>query len=181
MAMHGNKSQSQRRRALADFERGKTDTLVATDVASRGIDVEDITHVINFDAPEDRDAYVHRTGRTGRAGASGVAASFVLPDQHGEMRRIATDLGLHHEFDSGPGFEHAARQHSGNGGASGKSFNRNGRGNRKGHNVRQRRPADLQRAPAAQPPARRSRGSRRDSARATARSAAVAADRRRSR
>jgi ATP-dependent RNA helicase RhlE len=131
VAMHGNKSQSQRRRALADFERGKTDTLVATDVASRGIDVEDITHVINFDAPEDRDIYVHRTGRTGRAGASGVAASFVLPDQHGEMRRIATDLGLHHEFDSGLGFEHAARQHFGNGSASGKSFNGNGRGRRK--------------------------------------------------
>jgi superfamily II DNA/RNA helicase len=89
--------------------------------------------VINFDAPEDRDTYVHRTGRTGRAGATGVAASFVLPDQHGDMRRIATDLGLHREFDSGPGFEHAARQHSGNGGASGKSFNRNSRGNRKGH------------------------------------------------
>jgi hypothetical protein len=60
-----------------------------------------------------------------------VAASFVLPDQHGDMRKIATDLGLHHEFDSGPGFEHAARQHSRNGGASGKSFNRNGRGGRK--------------------------------------------------
>jgi ATP-dependent RNA helicase RhlE len=131
VAMHGNKSQSQRRRALADFELGKIDTLVATDVASRGIDVDEITHVVNFDAPEDRDTYVHRTGRTGRAGASGLAASFVLPDQHREMRKIATDLGLHREFDSGPGFEHAARQHSGNGGASGKSFNgqrRNGSG-----------------------------------------------------
>jgi superfamily II DNA/RNA helicase len=128
VAMHGNKSQNQRRRALADFERGKTDTLIATDVASRGIDVEDITHVINFDAPGDRDTYVHRTGRTGRAGASGIAASFVLPDQHGEMRKIATDLGLHREFDAGPGFEHAARQHSRNGGASGKSFKGNGSG-----------------------------------------------------
>ncbi|HKH22019.1 MAG TPA: DEAD/DEAH box helicase, partial [Solirubrobacterales bacterium] len=93
VAMHGNKSQGQRQRALADFERGKTDTLVATDVASRGIDVEEITHVINFDAPEDRDTYVHRTGRTGRAGASGVAASFVLPDQHRDMHKIAKDLG----------------------------------------------------------------------------------------
>ena len=65
----------------------RVDTLVATDVAARGIDVEEITHVINFDAPEDRDAYVHRTGRTGRAGADGAAASFVLPDQRGEMRR----------------------------------------------------------------------------------------------
>jgi superfamily II DNA/RNA helicase len=129
--MHGNKSQSQRRRALADFENGKIDTLVATDVASRGIDVDEITHVINFDAPEDRDTYVHRTGRTGRAGATGVAASFVLPDQHHEMRQIATDLGLHREFSEGPGFEHAARTHSGNGSASGKSFNGNGRGGRK--------------------------------------------------
>ncbi len=131
VAMHGNKSQSQRRRALADFENGKIDTLVATDVASRGIDVDEITHVINFDAPEDRDTYVHRTGRTGRAGATGVAASFVLPDQHHEMRKIAKDLGLHREFSEGPGFEHAARQHSGNGSASGKSFNGNGRGGRK--------------------------------------------------
>ena len=145
VAMHGNKNQSQRRRALADFERGDCDTLVATDVASRGIDVEDITHVINFDAPEDRDAYVHRTGRTGRAGASGVAASFVLPDQRRDMRKIAADLGLHSEFDSGKGIEHAARRHSGNGSGGGKSFasgngghgggsNRNGRGSRKGHN-----------------------------------------------
>jgi superfamily II DNA/RNA helicase len=117
VAMHGNKSQSQRRRALADFERGKTDTLVATDVASRGIDVEDITHVINFDAPEDRDTYVHRTGRTGRAGASGVAASFVLPDQHHEMRKIAEDLGLHTEYDANRGnARDEVRQHAnGNG------------------------------------------------------------------
>src|SRR5512139_3980455 len=123
IAMHGNKSQSQRRRALASFERGDCDTLVATDVASRGIDVDEITHVINFDAPDDRDTYVHRTGRTGRAGASGIAASFVPPDQHREMRKIATELGLHREFDAGSGFEHAARRHSGNGSASGKSFN----------------------------------------------------------
>jgi ATP-dependent RNA helicase DeaD/ATP-dependent RNA helicase RhlE len=100
-AMHGNKNQSQRRRALASFDRGKCDTLVATDVASRGIDVEEITHVINFDAPADRDAYVHRTGRTGRAGASGVAASFVVPEQRGEMRRVAAALGLQREFDTG--------------------------------------------------------------------------------
>ena len=102
LAMHGNKNQNQRRRALASFERGEYDTLVATDVASRGIDVDDITHVINFDAPPDRDTYVHRTGRTGRAGASGSAASFVLPDQRSEMRKIAEHLGLHREFEVGP-------------------------------------------------------------------------------
>jgi ATP-dependent RNA helicase RhlE len=99
VAMHGNKTQSQRERALARFERGDVDTLVATDVAARGIDVADITHVINFDAPEDRDAYVHRVGRTGRAGRTGAGISFVLADQAGEMRRIAKQLGLAREFD----------------------------------------------------------------------------------
>ena len=83
VAMHGNKTQSQRERALARFERGDVDTLVATDVAARGIDVADITHVINFDAPADRDAYVHRVGRTGRAGRTGAGISFVLADQAG--------------------------------------------------------------------------------------------------
>ncbi|MDP9228986.1 MAG: DEAD/DEAH box helicase [Actinomycetota bacterium] len=135
-AMHGNKSQSQRRRALAGFENGDCDTLVATDVAARGIDVAEITHVINFDAPEDRDAYVHRTGRTGRAGASGVAASFILPDQAREMRQVATDLGLHREFDAGRGNGHAAREHSGNGRASGNSHSGNGRANGQGRNGR---------------------------------------------
>jgi superfamily II DNA/RNA helicase len=103
VAMHGDKTQGQRERALARFERGDVDTLIATDVAARGIDVADITHVINFDAPGDQDAYVHRIGRTGRAGARGAGISFVLSDQAGEMRRIARDLGLGREFDlAGP-------------------------------------------------------------------------------
>ena len=99
VAMHGDKSQRQRERALARFENGEVDTLVATDVAARGIDVADITHVINFDAPGDRDAYVHRVGRTGRAGRRGAGISFVLADQATEMRGIARDLGLAREFD----------------------------------------------------------------------------------
>jgi len=99
VAMHGDKSQSQRERALARFERGDVDTLIATDVAARGIDVADVTHVINFDAPGDQDAYVHRIGRTGRAGNRGAGISFVLEDQVGEMRRIARDLGLSREFE----------------------------------------------------------------------------------
>ncbi len=99
VAMHGDKSQRQRERALARFENGEVDTLVATDVAARGIDVADITHVINFDAPGDRDAYVHRVGRTGRAGRRGAGISFVLADQASEMRGIARDLGLGREFD----------------------------------------------------------------------------------
>jgi superfamily II DNA/RNA helicase len=98
-AMHGNKSQNQRQRALANFESGKVDTLVATDVAARGIDVPDVTHVINYDAPEDRDTYVHRVGRTGRAGATGAGVSFVIADQVRDMRRIAQDLDLLSEFD----------------------------------------------------------------------------------
>jgi superfamily II DNA/RNA helicase len=99
VAMHGDKSQGQRERALARFEKGEVDTLIATDVAARGIDVADVTHVINFDAPGDQDAYTHRIGRTGRAGARGAGISFVLEDQIGEMSRIARDLGLSREFD----------------------------------------------------------------------------------
>jgi ATP-dependent RNA helicase RhlE len=99
VAMHGDKSQGQRERALARFERGDVEVLVATDVAARGIDVAGIAHVINFDAPGDRDSYVHRVGRTGRAGRRGAGTSFVLTDQADEMRSIARDLGLSEEFE----------------------------------------------------------------------------------
>jgi superfamily II DNA/RNA helicase len=99
VAMHGDKSQRQRERALASFENGDVATLIATDVAARGIDVDDITHVVNFDVPGDRDTYVHRIGRTGRAGRSGAGVSFVLADQVDEMRAIARDLGLAPQFD----------------------------------------------------------------------------------
>jgi ATP-dependent RNA helicase RhlE len=99
VAMHGDKSQRQRERALASFENGEVATLIATDVAARGIDVDDITHVVNFDVPGDRDTYVHRIGRTARAGRSGAGVSFVLADQADEMRAIARDLGLAPQFD----------------------------------------------------------------------------------
>jgi ATP-dependent RNA helicase RhlE len=99
VAMHGDKSQGQRERALARFENGRVEALVATDVAARGIDVEGITHVINYDAPEDGDAYTHRIGRTGRAGRSGTGVSFVLADQAADVRRMAGDLGLVREFE----------------------------------------------------------------------------------
>ena len=101
VAMHGDKSQNQRERALARFERGDVDTLIATDVAARGIDVAEVTHVINFDVPGDQDSYTHRIGRTGRAGSRGAGISFVLSDQVGEMSRIARDLGLSAEFELG--------------------------------------------------------------------------------
>ena len=94
--MHGNKSQRQREQALARFESGAVDTLVATDVAARGIDVEGISHVINFDPPGDRDAYVHRIGRTGRAGRSGVGITLVTAGDHKEMRELAHELGIEH-------------------------------------------------------------------------------------
>jgi superfamily II DNA/RNA helicase len=98
LAMHGNKTQSQREKALARFGRGHVDTLVATDVAARGLDVNDITHVINFDAPEDLDGYVHRVGRTGRAGRSGVGVTFVGPGQADDVGKIAHGLSLQGEF-----------------------------------------------------------------------------------
>ncbi len=103
LAMHGDKSQRQRERALARFDSGEVDALIATDVAARGIDVAGITHVINYDAPADRDSYVHRVGRTGRAGRTGMGISFVLADQADEVRRMAGDLGLAREFNGAEG------------------------------------------------------------------------------
>jgi superfamily II DNA/RNA helicase len=98
VGMHGDKSQGQRERALASFESFKVDTLVATDVAARGIDVSGISHVINFDPPEDRDGYVHRIGRTARAGRSGVGVTFVGAEQAHDVGRIAAELRLDREF-----------------------------------------------------------------------------------
>jgi len=120
VAMHGDKSQSQRERALARFESGRVSTLVATDVAARGIDVAGVTHVINYDAPAAREDYVHRIGRTARAGASGVGITFVLDDQAREVAKFAGELGLDH----GLGVE--ARR-NGNGGGNGAGRRRNRR------------------------------------------------------
>jgi superfamily II DNA/RNA helicase len=96
VAMHGNKSQRQREQALSRFESGAVDTLVATDVAARGIDVERISHVINFDPPHDSETYVHRVGRTGRAGRTGIGITLVSPDQHGDVAKLAGQLGIDH-------------------------------------------------------------------------------------
>jgi ATP-dependent RNA helicase RhlE len=96
MAMHGNKSQRQREQALASFESGSVDVLVATDVAARGIDVSGISHVINFDPPADTETYVHRIGRTGRAGRKGVGITLLSPDQHRDVSLLAGELGLDH-------------------------------------------------------------------------------------
>ncbi len=126
VAMHGDKSQRQRERALASFEAGDVDTLVATDVAARGIDVDGITHVINFDPPADREGYVHRVGRTGRAGRTGVGITFVDREQASDVRKLAGELALEDEFATtglvaaggrGPGGGGTVRRGGGGGGS----------------------------------------------------------------
>jgi superfamily II DNA/RNA helicase len=98
-AMHGDMPQSAREQALARFEGGKVRALVATDVAARGLDLDGVTHVINFDPPAEDKGYVHRTGRTGRAGRSGTAITFVLPEQQAETSRAARRLGHGAQFE----------------------------------------------------------------------------------
>ena len=92
-AIHGNKSQNARQRALEAFRKHHVQVLVATDVAARGIDIDGITHVVNFDIPVDPESYVHRIGRTGRAGASGIAISFCTENERRELREIQKLLG----------------------------------------------------------------------------------------
>ncbi|MHA1565340.1 MAG: DEAD/DEAH box helicase, partial [Alphaproteobacteria bacterium] len=92
-AIHSNKSQNARMRALANFKAGKTRVLVASDIAARGLDVDDISHVFNYDMPNEAETYVHRIGRTGRAGASGKAISFCCDDQRDYLREIERLLG----------------------------------------------------------------------------------------
>jgi len=87
-AIHGNKSQPQRTQALADFKKGKIQALVATDIAARGIDIDQLPHVINFDLPDVAEDYVHRIGRTGRAGSTGEAISLVSADEFKQLRDI---------------------------------------------------------------------------------------------
>ena len=98
VAMHGDKTQSARQKALASFESGKVTTLIATDVAARGLDVDDVTHVINYDPPQDEKAYTHRVGRTGRAGRSGTGVTLVLPEEQAEVSRVARLNGVAESF-----------------------------------------------------------------------------------
>lgn len=86
--VHGNRSQAQRTQAMTDFKNGRSRVLVATDVAARGIDIEALSHVVNFDVPHIPDDYIHRVGRTARAGATGEAFTFVSPEEQGELRAI---------------------------------------------------------------------------------------------
>jgi superfamily II DNA/RNA helicase len=125
VAMHGDKSQAQREKALARFQSGACGVLVATDVAARGLDVDDISHVVHFDAPADRESYVHRAGRTGRAGRSGSSITFVMADQAGDVSRFAGELSLHREFS-------ASGLHGAPGSASASAPGRHGRARRRG-------------------------------------------------
>ena len=135
-AIHGNKSQNQRERVLGDFRSGRLRTLIATDIAARGIDVDGVTHVFNYDLPNVPESYVHRIGRTARAGAEGVAISFCDHEERGYLRDIerlirmaipSTDrrTGRSHGEANGerPAQPHAAAQHrngkGGNGGNGG--------------------------------------------------------------
>jgi ATP-dependent RNA helicase RhlE len=98
-ALHGDMPQRSRERALDRFERGAVRVLVATDVAARGLDLERISHVVNYDPPNDDKGYVHRVGRTARAGRTGTGITLVTADQQGDVGRMAARLELHEEFE----------------------------------------------------------------------------------
>ena len=100
-SIHGNKSQGQRQRALAAFRSGKVKVLVATDIAARGIDVDDVSHVVNFELPDVPEAYVHRIGRTARAGKSGIAVSLYDNSERGQLHEIERLIGR--RLDNSPG------------------------------------------------------------------------------
>jgi len=108
--IHGNRSQAQRTEALAGFKNGKYRVLVATDIAARGIDVEALGHVVNFDVPKVPDDYIHRVGRTARAEATGDAFTFVSPEEEGDLRAIEREIGKRLPRVTVPDFDYAAKQ-----------------------------------------------------------------------
>ncbi|MEO6866146.1 MAG: helicase-related protein, partial [Gemmatimonadaceae bacterium] len=107
--IHGNRSQTQRTAALAGFKNGTYKVLVATDIAARGIDVEELGHVVNFDVPLVPEDYIHRVGRTGRADATGEAFTFVAPDEEGDLRNIEKAVGKRLPRVTVPDFDYHAR------------------------------------------------------------------------
>lgn len=109
VAIHSNRSQAQRQRAMDGFKRGQFKVLVATDIAARGIDVDGISHVINFDTPHHPEDYIHRIGRTGRAEATGTAITFVSRDEERHLKSIQRFIGKRFELQKYPGFTPPAR------------------------------------------------------------------------
>ena len=143
-AIHGNKSQSQRERTLGAFRSGRTKILVATDIAARGIDIDGITHVVNFELPNVPESYVHRIGRTARAGATGVAIALCDSEERSLLRDIEKLIGFRIEAHADYGSERPAEPANGgserkanrsgrNGGRGNSNGNRNGNGNRNAH------------------------------------------------
>ncbi|MFA6823560.1 MAG: DEAD/DEAH box helicase [Geobacter sp.] len=119
-ALHGDMTQGARTRTLTNLRRGRVKLLVATDVAARGLDINGISHVINFDLPKAAEDYVHRIGRTGRAGATGIAISFVSPAEAAYLQRIERYTGQKVPVHTIPGLEPVSNLPSGNRGAAGK-------------------------------------------------------------
>jgi ATP-dependent RNA helicase RhlE len=107
--IHGNRSQGQRTAALAGFKTGQYRVLVATDIAARGIDIEALGHVVNFDVPQAPDDYIHRVGRTARAGEIGEAFTFVAPDEENDLRAIEKAIGKRLPRITVPDFDYSAR------------------------------------------------------------------------
>jgi ATP-dependent RNA helicase RhlE len=130
-AIHGNKSQNQRSRVLAAFRSGQIRTLIATDIAARGIDVDGISHVVNYDLPEVPESYVHRIGRTARAGAEGVAISFCSPDERPLLRAIEKLIRVSIPVSDQPLVSHSPQRQSAHGG--------NGEASRSAHGPRPHR------------------------------------------
>lgn len=148
-AIHSNRSQNQRARALQDFKDGKTRVLVATDIAARGIDVEGITHVINFDFPPHAEDYVHRIGRTGRANSAGEAISFITPEDHGPLRLLERKIRKTIYRKKVSGFNlskvpvptrdsNSRKSKGGSGGSSFRPKNSPGEGKKRASNLRRR-------------------------------------------
>jgi ATP-dependent RNA helicase RhlE len=94
VCIHGNKSQNARQNALASFKDGKVNVLIATDIAARGIDIQELPQVINYDLPNDSETYVHRIGRTGQAGKEGVAYSFCSDEEKPTLHKIQKLIGF---------------------------------------------------------------------------------------
>jgi ATP-dependent RNA helicase RhlE len=131
-AIHGNKSQNNRERTMAAFRSGEIRTLVATDIAARGIDVDGVSHVINFDLPNIPETYVHRIGRTARAGASGVAISLVASDEMAFLRDIEKLIGKQVPLSGETHRDNGAKPQQQQRGRSGQNQPRHGKGQRHG-------------------------------------------------
>jgi ATP-dependent RNA helicase RhlE len=168
MAIHGNKSQNARVRALRAFTEGRIQVLIASDLAARGLDIDDITHVVNFDLPNEPETYVHRIGRTGRAGATGEAISFCAAEERGFLRAIERTTGVQVEvvkdhpfraaFDALP-VDEPKRQTRGGRPAAGGNRQGQARGDRQGQARGERQERGRSERPAGGgPPRRRRRG-----------------------